>query len=551
MKNKRRIERAYTSTVIETNDEDGNKNEISDFINTKLDNIKYRTFSEEIQFFRFRDMKNNTPTPTDTTNSSLHANIITTTADNDLLITNNSRKTEDKIKSQSIFNKLGNKFGDTFRHNEEIDNSTGKMNLQANIFPSKQNFLQNIFAKQDNASKITNQNNITDNLGITEVRKKLEKLEISEKRKESEETILTSNGQNDSAKLPKSTIYNLNIPRSISRIEQETTMTTWENLNMAQKTGITKVEERKNNDKNDEKDKSDKNNKNDEQNKNNKIDESDAYDDTSSENSSSSKSSSDDEYSLNSDSSIYSSSSSSTKSSSNSSTSSLYSSHKRKHKSKSKNKRKQLIHKKKYNKRKHKKIRKNKERKLEKKATKLAASLIKNASRTNFRKLKIDNNPKVTRLHFMYFIEDLQNLLDMVYQLRNILQRYPEIQLPTEKHKYAKKSLFTLINTYSNSEVKSIIKEVHGDGCKALKLLQVRCACITPQDTVRIEEKFNNTRIEPSENATSYIWQFRDAQLLAKSVGMVITESNLIDKFLLSMTTNKKYFLTIQHLLTQ
>ena len=49
----------------------------------------------------------------------------------------------------------------------------------------------------------------------------------------------------------------------------------------------------------------------------------------------------------------------------------------------------------------------------------------------------------------MYFIEDLQNLLDMVYQLKNILQRYPEIQLPTEKHQYAKKSFFTLINTYS------------------------------------------------------------------------------------------------------
>ena len=108
----------------------------------------------------------------------------------------------------------------------------------------------------------------------------------------------------------------------------------------------------------------------------------------------------------------------------------------------------------------------------------------------------------------MYFIKDLQNLFDMVYQLKNILKNYPKIQSPTDKYQCAKRSLFTLINTFSNSEVKSIIKDVHGDGCKALKLLQVQCARITPQDTVRIKEKFNKTQIEPSENATSYIQRF-------------------------------------------
>ena len=142
---------------------------------------------------------------------------------------------------------------------------------------------------------------------------------------------------------------------------------------------------------------------------------------------------------------------------------------------------------------------------MERKATKLANSLIKNASRTNFRKLKLDNNPRTTRLQFMYIIEDLQNLFDMVYQLKNTLQQYPKIQPPKNKYKYAVKSLFTLINTYSNSEVKSIIKDVHGNRCKALRLLQVRCARITPQDIVRIKEKFNTTRIKPTENATTYI----------------------------------------------
>ena len=81
--------------------------------------------------------------------------------------------------------------------------------------------------------------------------------------------------------------------------------------------------------------------------------------------------------------------------------------------------------------------------------------------------------------------------------------------------------------------------------------MQVRCARITPQDTVRIEEKFNNTGIEPNKNATSYIRRFRDARLLAKSVGMTIKDSKLIDKFLLSMSQNKRYFLTVQYLLNQ
>ena len=65
--------------------------------------MKDRTFLEEIQFFRFRETKNDTPTSIDTTTSSLQANVITTTADNDLSITPNVPKTEDKIETQSIF----------------------------------------------------------------------------------------------------------------------------------------------------------------------------------------------------------------------------------------------------------------------------------------------------------------------------------------------------------------------------------------------------------------------------------------------------------------
>ena len=45
--------------------------------------------------------------------------------------------------------------------------------------------------------------------------------------------------------------------------------------------------------------------------------------------------------------------------------------------------------------------------------------------------------------------------------------------------------------------------------------------------------------------------RFFYACLLAKSVGMIIQDSKLIDKFLLSMAPNKRYLLAVQHLLTQ
>ena len=72
----------------------------------------------------------------------------------------------------------------------------------------------------------------------------------------------------------------------------------------------------------------------------------------------------------------------------------------------------------------------------------------------------------------MYFIEDLSNLLDMFHRTSNILAKYPKITYPSEKYLYAKKSLFTLINSYSNSEVKRIIKDTYGDGYQALILVQ-------------------------------------------------------------------------------
>ena len=151
----------------------------------------------------------------------------------------------------------------------------------------------------------------------------------------------------------------------------------------------------------------------------------------------------------------------------------------------------------------------------------------------------------------MYFIEDLSNLLDMFHQTSNILAKYPEITNLSKKYLYAKKSLFTLINSYSNSEVKRIIKVTYGDGCKALILLQSQCARATPEDTICIEQLFNTTHIQQIENATRYIKGFRNAKLLAKSVSVEIQGPNLIDKFLMSMAHDRRYRHIVRSFQTQ
>ena len=146
----------------------------------------------------------------------------------------------------------------------------------------------------------------------------------------------------------------------------------------------------------------------------------------------------------------------------------------------------------------------------------------------------------------MYFIEDLTNLLEMFHETFQILTNYPAINDPTSKYDYARKSLFTLINLYSNSEVKRIIKSTYGDGRHALKLLQARCARATPDDAVRLERTFNTTQIQPTETATKYIKRFRNAKLLAKSVGIDVDGPQLIDKFLVSMVLDSWYCTTIR-----
>ena len=114
--------------------------------------------------------------------------------------------------------------------------------------------------------------------------------------------------------------------------------------------------------------------------------------------------------------------------------------------------------------------------------------------------------PRATRLLFMYFIEDLTNLLDLFNETQMILPNCPTINEPKMK-----KSLFTFINAYSNSEVKRIIKITYGDGCEALRLLQARYAGVTSDDAVCLERNFNTSQIQHTESATIYITRFRNA----------------------------------------
>ena len=111
--------------------------------------------------------------------------------------------------------------------------------------------------------------------------------------------------------------------------------------------------------------------------------------------------------------------------------------------------------------------------------------------------------------------------------------------------------MFTFINAYPNSKVTRIIKITYGDLCEALRLSQGRCARVTPDDAVRLERNFNSTQIQHTESATKFITRFRYAKLLAKSVGIDIEDSLLIDKFLVLISSNKHYTSLIQTFQTQ
>ena len=190
-------------------------------------------------------------------------------------------------------------------------------------------------------------------------------------------------------------------------------------------------------------------------------------------------------------------------------------------------------------------MRPNKFKIIEKKSARLTKKLIEAADRIKLRKLKIDSNPKNRRLRFMYFIEEFDNVLKMFTATKDILSDYPTITSPSTKYDFVKNVVFTFLNSFVDLEAKQCIKESNNDGIVAIELLKAYCARVTPQDAMRCEDSFNNTRQYSNESATKYIARFRDAKLLAKSVGFNPTETKIIDKFLNSMCLGTKYAVTV------
>ena len=190
-------------------------------------------------------------------------------------------------------------------------------------------------------------------------------------------------------------------------------------------------------------------------------------------------------------------------------------------------------------------LRPNKSKILEKKRAKLTKSLIEAADRIKLKKLRIDSNPKVRRLRFMYFIEEFDNVLKMLTTTKDILSEYPTITSPSSKHEYVKNVVFTLLNSFVDLDAKQCIKQSNNNGIVALELLISYCARVTPSDVLRCEDAFNVTRQYANESATKYIARFRDAKLLAKSVGVIYAETKLIDKFLNSICLGTKYAISV------
>ena len=109
LRNNRYIERAYTSTIVEKDDSKILK-QPPDLIPVNKSKNE-TTFNDEIRFFTFRDTNNHTLPSINTEYSTKDANLITASTNDNLLI---APKISQNDQSQSIFDKIGNKLGDTF-----------------------------------------------------------------------------------------------------------------------------------------------------------------------------------------------------------------------------------------------------------------------------------------------------------------------------------------------------------------------------------------------------------------------------------------------------
>ena len=187
----------------------------------------------------------------------------------------------------------------------------------------------------------------------------------------------------------------------------------------------------------------------------------------------------------------------------------------------------------------------------EKLRVRLTKKLIEAADKVDLRKLKIDHNPKNRRIKFMHFIENIINIFALFSAIEHVIRNYPTIAELQEKYSHFSFAIFTILNICVDLEAKEVIKESNTEGIMAIHMQRDYCARITPQDQCRCEEAFNSTKQFTNETTSKYIGKFRDAKLLAKSVGTVYNNSKLIDKFLNSIHPQSKYAPLILNFQTQ
>ena len=114
----------------------------------------------------------------------------------------------------------------------------------------------------------------------------------------------------------------------------------------------------------------------------------------------------------------------------------------------------------------------NKIKLMERKKTQLTKKLIDVASTMSFHMLKSDTVHHNRRLKFMYFIEDLDILFQIIGANKNILVTFPKINnLPT-KYSWSSGSIYTALSSLVDLEEKDVIKDALNDGVEAIEKLR-------------------------------------------------------------------------------
>ena len=177
---------------------------------------------------------------------------------------------------------------------------------------------------------------------------------------------------------------------------------------------------------------------------------------------------------------------------------------------------------------------------------KLTKKLSEMAKDKKLRSLRIPYDPLERRVKFSRFVEDLKGVLKNFHSTEPILSQYPAILNP--KKSVTDEAVGNLIHTYLDDEGRNVVGTTT-KGTETLLQLQNYCAQVTPQDKTTYNTFLQGIKQMNNETAISFISRFRDAKLLATSVGNTYEDPELIDLFLNSIHKESRYYsqaLTLQ-----